>query len=143
MSYLYPELPGEGFEELKAKRVEAYEAALRVLLVTVADPVRAFDLHSARSVLSATFTPRPHSHKNIPADTMLGHVNNARAALSLAGLEHRVADGGELNEWASVRASDLDRIIARLEGVADYLVSLDSLERARTELDEDDDSLPF
>lgn len=144
MSYLYPELPVEGFEELKAKRVDAYEAALRGLLELVDDPVPALSLHGAPLILDAAFTPRPHSARNnIPADTMLGHVNNAIAALSLAGLEHRIADGGELNEWAGLRSSDLERIIARLEGVAAFLSSLASLERARTELDEDDDSLPF
>ncbi len=141
---MYPELPGEGFEALKEKRVEAYEAALRVLLVAVDDPIRAFDLHSARSILDATFTPRSHSARNnIPADTILGHVNNARAALKAASLEHRVADGGELNEWAGLRASDLERIIARLDAVGGFLSSIADLERARTELDEDDDSLPF
>ncbi len=144
MSYLYPELPGEGFEALKEKRVEAYEMALRVLLDVLADPVSIFDLHSAPTILGATFTPRfVSARKSIPADTMLGHVNNARAALKAASLEHRVADGGELNEWAGLRAPDLDRIVARLDAVGVFLSSLADLERARTELEEDDDSLPF
>lgn len=143
MSYLYPEFPEEGLEERRRKSVEAYETMLRTLVESFSDPIPPA-LSDARSILGATFTPRPaFETNNIPADTILGHVNNARAALKAASLEHRIADGGELNEWAGLRASDLERIVARLDGVGDFLSSLADLEKARTELDEDDDSLPF
>ncbi len=66
-------------------------------------------------------------------------LNNVLAELATVRFEERVADGGEVNTWASIRSTDLERIVARLEAVAVYLLSLSGLD---VEID-DDDSLPF
>ena len=65
-------------------------------------------------------------------------LNNALAELATVSLEERIADGGEVNTWASIRSTDLERIVARLEAVAVYLLALAGLD-----VEDDDDDLPF